>query len=231
MSLSNEEEKSIIKEQIDSLVEFREGWWWPTEDTSTWKFLNNHFDLPTKVSKYVDKKNVVVQAGGNCGMYPKQYGEIFNTVYTFEPDWLNFYCLVRNCPDDHIIKSQACLGDKPDLVKLKVRHFSRGKSFINGKGRYPVYLIDNLGLTECDLIHLDIEGYEYFALNGAVETIKKFQPVIAIEMWDQLDERFGENMNSKTESLLSSLGYTYIEKLNETDKIYIHESKNYNTKG
>jgi FkbM family methyltransferase len=215
---------------IDQLVEDRDGWWWPKDDVNTWAFLLKHHDLPTKISNYVPNKRVVVQAGGNCGLYPKQYGKLFDTVYTFEPDWLNFYCLVRNCPDDNIVKAQACLGDSPGLVKLSVKHWSRGKSFINGEGSYPVYLIDNLGLTDCSLIHLDIEGYEYFALRGAINTITKFKPVIAIEMWDQLDTRFGENINNKTEELLLSLGYQFVEKLNDTDKIYIHESKNNNIK-
>ena len=47
-------------------------------------------------------------------------------------------------------------------------------------------------------------------------------------MWDQLDTRFGENINNKTEALFLSLGYQFVEKLNDTDKIYIHESKNHN---
>ena len=85
-----------------------------------------------------------------------------------------------------------------------------------------------MGLNDCSLIHLDIEGYEYFALSGAINTITKFKPVIAIEMWDQLDTRFGENINNKTEALFLSLGYQFVEKLNDTDKIYIHESKNHN---
>ena len=74
------------------LVEIKEGWHWPKDDTGTWKFLLENFDLPGKISSYVDNKKVMVQAGGNCGMYPKQYSKIFDTVYTFEPDWLNFYC-------------------------------------------------------------------------------------------------------------------------------------------
>ena len=160
----------------------------------------------------------------------KQYSNIFKTVYTFEPDWLNFYCLVKNCPEDNIIKSQACLGDSPNLVNLSVKDWSRGKSFIKGSGKYPVYLIDNLGLNECDLIHLDIEGYEYFALKGAINTIKKFKPTIVIEMWDQLESRFEENINHKTNEFLYSLGYNYIETLHGSDKVYVHESKNNYTK-
>ena len=211
------------------LVEIKEGWHWPKDDTGTWKFLLENFDLPGKISSYVDNKKVMVQAGGNCGMYPKQYSKIFDTVYTFEPDWLNFYCLAMNCPEENIIKSQGCLGSDPGLVNLHIKSKSRGKSFINGSGRYPIYLIDNLGLTACDLIHLDIEGYEYFALSGAVVTIKKFKPVIAIEMWDpppsKYLNRFGDNINQKTKDLLASLGYTHVDTLNESDWIYTCEQK------
>ena len=206
------------------LVEIKEGWYWPKDDARTWKFLIENFDLPGKISSYVDNKKVMVQAGGNCGMYPKQYSNIFDTVYTFEPDWLNFYCLAMNCPEENIIKSQGCLGCDPGLVNLHIKANSRGKSFINGEGRYPIYLIDNLGLTSCDLIHLDIEGYEYFALNGAVSTIGKFKPVIAIEMWDpppsKYLNRFGDNINQKTKDLLASMGYTHVNTLNESDWIY-----------
>ena len=105
---------------IESLVEDRDGWCWPKDDVNTWAFLLKHFDLPQQISNHVSNKRVVVQAGGNCGLYPKQYGKLFDTVYTFEPDWLNFYCLVRNCPDDNIIKAQACLGDGPGLLVVEI---------------------------------------------------------------------------------------------------------------
>jgi len=38
------------------------------------------------------------------------------------------------------------------------------------------------GLTRVDLIKIDVEGHEYRVLQGAVETIKKFKPMIVIEL-------------------------------------------------
>jgi FkbM family methyltransferase len=181
-------------------------------------------NLPFEIAEYVSQKRVMVQAGGNCGFYPKKYASIFQQVYTFEPEWLNFYCLNRNVAEPNVIKLQACLGDSPKLVDLSVNEKNRGKTHISGAGKYPVFLIDNLGLNICDLIHLDIEGYEYFALLGAVNTIKRCLPIIVVEMWDQLDNRFGENINQKTEILLDSLGYKFVKTLYESDKIFVHES-------
>jgi FkbM family methyltransferase len=203
------------------LVENREGWYWPIADTNTFTYLKKHSTLPRDISELVTHKSVVIQAGGNCGMYPKQYASLFDTVYTFEPDWLNFYCLTLNVPEPNVIKTQACLGNESKLVGLGVKDWSRGKTFVKGHGKCPVYLIDNIGLEECSLIHLDIEGYEYFALLGATKTILKFKPIIVIEMWEEEKiDRFNVS-NNTTEDLIFSLGYTYLKTLNGSDRIYI----------
>lgn len=210
-------------------IEIRDGWYWPKTDTSCWSFMLAYPNLPKEISEYVSTRDVVVQAGGNCGFYPKQYAELFRTVYTFEPEWLNFYCLNLNVPEPNVIKNQACLGDKHQLVNLAIKEKNRGKNYINGVGILPTYCIDNLNLEVCDLIHLDIEGYEYFALRGADKTIKKCRPVIVIEMWDKLDNRFGENINNQTVQYLNSMNYTYIKTLHNSDKIFLPNEILHNT--
>lgn len=208
-------------EKLIEEVELREGWYWPRTDQSCWAFMQTYPKLPQEVAEFVTNKRVVVQAGGNCGFYPKQYADLFDTVYTFEPEWLNFYCLNLNVPESNVIKNQACLGNAHQLVNLAIKPKNRGKNFVKGPGNYPTYKIDDLNLDVCDLIHLDIEGYEYYALQGAEETIKRCKPVIVIEMWDKLDNRFEENINEKTNALLTSLGYSYLQTLHESDKVYL----------
>lgn len=41
--------------------------------------------------------------------------------------------------------------------------------------------IDSLDLPGCDLIVLDTEGTEPLAIDGAMQTIEKFKPVLMIE--------------------------------------------------
>lgn len=208
-------------QNFEELIENRDGWWWPAYDKGCWNYMNQYPNLPTEICEFVKERNVVVQAGGNCGFYPKQYAGLFNTVYTFEPEWLNFYCLSRNVTEKNVIKTQACLGVEPALVYMNVNYKNAGKTHVDGPGTLPVYLIDNIGLTECNLIHLDIEGYEYFALLGAVKTIEKFKPVVVVEMWDSLDNRFGESLNQKTDELLKSFGYSLVTTLHGSDKVYV----------
>jgi FkbM family methyltransferase len=202
-------------------IEIRNGWYWPKSDISCWKFMQAYPELPQTISKLVKEKRVVIQAGGNCGFYPKQYASLFTTVYTFEPEWLNFYCLNLNVDEPNVIKNQSCLGNTHRLVNLTIKEKNRGKNYVNGHGIYPTYKIDDLNLEICDLMHLDIEGYEYYALQGGIETIKRCQPLIVIEMWDQLSNRFEDDINEKTNKLLTNLGYRYSHTIHDSDRVYV----------
>lgn len=207
-------------------VELRDGYWWPKTDQRCWQYMLDHSDLPSLVANLITPKNrkTIVQAGGNAGYYPKKYADLFETVYTFEPDWLNFYCLNLNVPNANVIKNQACLGNEHQLVNLNIKEVNRGKNHISGSGIYPVYKIDNLGLTSCSAIQLDIEGYEYFALLGAINTINTYKPVIVLEIWDQHNNRYGKNINIQTVSLLESLGYKQISSFHDSDKVFTYQS-------
>lgn len=152
------------------------------------------------------KFEVVIQAGGNFGVWANYLSDKFKFVYTFEPDPVNFSCLCRNIGDvQNIIKIQAALGDGPGCVALSGREQNAGAHYIDGVGVIPVLRIDDLGLRACDLIVLDIEGYELKALKGAEQTIRRFKPVIHIE--DKgLSERYGTKIGA-SEEWLKQFGY------------------------
>lgn len=190
-------------------ITIKEGWYWPTKDLKCWPWLQEEKGLPAEISKYVKNKGVVVQAGGNCGFYPKIYAGIYETVYTFEPDGLNFQCLVLNVEGLNVYKQQACLGDERKLLAItssKKNVGCYGVDVTVTTGKIPTFLVDDLALEACDLIHLDIEGWEFPALKGAIDTIKKYRPVIALE-WMDHGNKFGFPQQD-IESWLNNLGYT-----------------------
>jgi len=191
-----------------------EGWMWPLKDSKCWPWLQNEKDLPHLISKHCKNKSVVVEAGGNAGFYVKQYAEIFKTVYTFEPDNLNFYCLSNNVKEKNVVKFQACLGSERKLIELtsSSRNIGAYSIHANVQGFIPTLLIDDLNLHVCDLIHLDIEGFEYYALKGALETIKRTKPVIALEWMNHGEARYGSS-NNDIEKFLNELGYKSVEKI------------------
>lgn len=183
-------------------------WVWPIGCDYTWDHINSNDGLYDGILPYLKGTDVMVQAGGNCGRALKPFLDVFNHIYTFEPDPLNFYCLTNNLTSSNVYKFQACLGDEHKMVSLNTLYPNdNGAFYINGKGNIPTLKIDDLGLDVCNFIQLDVEGFEYQALLGGIETIKKTKPVICVEWCDPWGKRFNntlENLNS----LLLDIGYT-----------------------
>jgi len=183
-------------------------WMWPKTDTGAWdgpsvEWVRSHKD---GYLKHCKKFDVVVQAGGNCGLYPMLFSQYFSRVYTFEPDPLNFHCLVNNCQSPNIYKFNAALGERNKLVHLFNSNVGNvGTHTICEDIRYgsklsyvPTLTIDQLSLDQCDLIQLDCEGYEPNIIVGATQTISQFRPVISLE-----------TANGETELILKEFGYSH----------------------
>jgi len=161
---------------------------WPTRDFNAFHWpLQDWIRDREAFLKFVKARDVVVQAGGCCGMYPRFYKNHFKEVYTFEPDPTNYYCLERNCGVDGIYHQNVALGSEEKLVSLDAptapgEENNVGMYTVNeNPGTVKMITIDSLGLRKCDLIHFDLEGYEPEALKGAINLIEKCSPVIITE--------------------------------------------------
>ena len=171
----------------------------------------------------IDRRGVAVQAGGNCGVYASQYAEKFKTVYTFEPEHVNFRCLTHNLGQyKNIYKFQAFLGkgtEKTSGITNPADQQSEANSGMfertSATGDIAVLSIDNLGLTGCDLIHLDIEGGEHDALRGAEDTIRQFRPLICLEWFQNRDE---------LSRLMDSLNYKEVGMAGGSDKMFVYRN-------
>lgn len=136
--------------------------------------------------KYVRSLGVAVQAGGAYGIWPLRLAALFGVVYTFEPDHYNFSCLAWNTRDcSNVVRMQAALGCGPELVGV-VRDPSEannaGAGYVQeGRGGVPTVQLDHLGLHACDLLCLDVEGHELYALQGARQTVIEYRPVVMLE--------------------------------------------------
>lgn len=210
---------------MKDLITLKENkWFWPKKDQGSWEGQNKNIELSSQVMPYVKGFKVMVQAGGNCGYILSTFVNKFETVYTFEPDPINFYCLTNNVIEGHVIKMQCCLGyDKtPVAVQDLVRPdkpMDVGGVHVSGTGSIPTISIDSLNLHACDLIQFDIEGYELKALMGSVETIQKYKPVLCVEFCEKWLNRYEDN-SEKLTKFLEDLGYSY-EKSYGSDKIFL----------
>ena len=204
-------------------------WVWPMSDNQTFGIIVN--DWFAHIRPYLlehfknQKAGSVIQAGGNCGVYPLLYTELFDLVYTFEPDPLSFFCLVNNCQLDNITKFNAALGDQNGLIAMKeVQSNNRGMNKIEGtnqSGCYtPIVTIDSFEFKDVSLIQLDLEGYEVQAIKGATNTIQTYKPVIILECGDQNNPSDLKHRNEVFE-MMKSIGYHNHKQLGRLDNVFL----------
>lgn len=225
----------------DLNLEFREPvymngpgqWLWPKEDDQCWNYFNfsergifgnanSPYHLPHDVLTLLpeDRRNLIMQAGGNGGLYPAIYSEFFKQVITFEPHHRWFACLSVNAPADNVFKYRAALGNDNEPVHIVIPGGNMGGMFVRPNGIIPKLRIDAFGLDP-DLIHLDIEGAERGALEGAAETIERAKPLIVVE-WDGSTMR-GFNYNERDfEQFFEGIGYV-LQKKWSRDRAYVHK--------
>ena len=131
------------------------------------------------------------------------------------------YCLNLNVTEPNVLKFQACLGREHKGVQMGNFLKDVGATHVAGDGMIPTFRIDDLNLAECDLIHLDIEGYELRALEGAFNTIIKLRPVIVLEFYASWAARYNTTLVD-IENFLHSVGYEFFEDVPNAqgDKVY-----------
>ena len=186
-------------EEIDGIKPSNDGWLWPLGDDGLWDGpKENWHEFKHNITRHCKQFKVAVQAGGACGMYPRLLAEMFETVYTFEPSAVSFHCLIHNCARERIVKFNAALGESHQMIEVKYSDKSNvGMNTVKPAtdGFVPVLVVDDLELQHCDLIMLDVEGYEINALLGAGHTISKFKPLVTCENGSTADiQRFMEDL-------------------------------------
>jgi hypothetical protein len=198
----------------DILVELN----WPKSDLDCFNIIaadwQNYYN--EMIREHVKDFNAVLQAGGAAGLYPLLYGLNFRRVYTFEPESFNFRCLADNCKFQNVFKFNAGLSDKCGISRLKIMGINNiGMNKIDDTGTNEIYTmtIDSLEIEELSLIHLDIEGYEAKAFEGARKTIERCKPVI----FSDVSDANGSTNNKTITAVLESMNYKKIKEYGKTE--------------
>jgi FkbM family methyltransferase len=189
-----------------SLIE-KSGWWVPEADTCCFQIVQREVNDLQQILPLCKDFRRVVQAGGNIGIWPKRLSHDFETVSTFEPDSANYLALVENTKGiDNITATNAALGDR--AARAGIDHIDPqniGAHQIKEGNDFDVLTVDSFGWEDVDLLQLDVEGFEHFAILGAAETIQRSGPVICLEL-KGLGKRYGVE-DEETVAFLAGLGY------------------------
>lgn len=154
--------------------------------------------------------DIVVDVGANIGTHTialaKRVGPS-GQVIAFEPQRLTLQTLCTNITLnnlDNVKAERVALGAKCGEVSIPViKQGNLGNigHQLWGEGELtPLLTLDSYSLPGIDLLKIDVEGMEKTVLEGALKTIKQYQPAIFVE----------NNIAEQSEALISwlfSIGY------------------------
>lgn len=192
-----------------------EGFYWPDDVGEKYRHALAHLGSLEWAMAACATRRTAVQAGGNIGLWPKRLAEAFDQVYTFEPEPISRACLERNV-FQNVIVSDAALGAAVGRCGIKRR--SLGSHLVTEGDTVPVTTVDALALADLDFLQLDVEGYEWHALKGAVETIGRCHPLIQVELRGFTD-KFGQT-DAEVRTLLATLGYREVAQRPGSDFVF-----------
>lgn len=203
-------------------IEGFDGFYWDDHDVGAWWGPLNDWNTSHKaVIERIARRGTVLQAGGNCGLYPVLLSKYFDRVITFEPDESNYDILVKNL-EHHKIENVAAfnfaLGETSRVAGLtKGPKDNVGMHKIDdgpGSAQVQMVTIDSMfgdPVDKIDFIWLDIELYEQPAIKGALGTLQLYKPLLMLE-----------NRNYAIEVMLNGIGYTHITD-SKMDSIFGHK--------
>jgi FkbM family methyltransferase len=165
--------------------------------------------------RYIKSGDTVIDAGAFIGdhtiAYAKKVGGL-GKVIAFEPNPTTFECLEYNLKEfDNCELRNEGLSDSAGKLSLTDVPTNAGMSYAektDKKKGIKCVTIDSLYLDRLDFIKVDCEGFEHKILKGAEETIKKFKPVMVLEI-----NNYALIRNHTTDNdlyiYLNELGYRY----------------------
>lgn len=193
-------------------------WTWIASDDGAWDGPANDWKTSHSTRYFEHLKNCrsVITAGANQGMYVRFYAKKFQTVYAFEPDPLNFHCMVMNNQADNVVKMNCALGEAPGFCKVS-RHNQATNTGTwtvdrDDHAHIPILTLDSLMIPDLDLLQLDVEGYESNIILGGLASIERCKPVIILENGHKDDVK----------AMMNSIGYVYRDQ-SVSDAIFISE--------
>ncbi len=161
---------------------------------------------------FVRKWRVCLDIGSNIGQWTRPLAEKFASVICFEPNPNFRECFEKNITARNVLLWPYGLSDKAGTA---TQDFN-STVLRNEPGDINLRTLDSFGLTEVDLIKIDVDGSEVPLLNGARETLTRNSPIINIEM----KRRKRPDTVAKCESILKELGYIF-RKRTKSDEVWL----------
>ena len=183
----------------------------------------SYWDINTlnMIKQYINPKCNILEIGGHCGTSSIVYSSFLNNenkVYVYEPQLNMYNLLVKNINQNNlqnkIIPFNSgvfCYNGEGKMNDIDLdggggvvskRYNEENNLKCNfggiglGKGGENIKLVtvDSMNLDNIGFIHCDAQGSENFIFSRAIETIKKYRPIILYENNKEYCKKFYNNV-------------------------------------
>lgn len=158
------------------------------------KFMGRHFEatgdrfeidhLDIAVS-FCRAARTALDIGAHYGSWSRYMARHFQRVFSFEPVQATFECCQMNVSGfDNVTLEHQAVGDRRGRVHVgpgKMYEHPGMETIVSFDGDVEMIRVDDLALSDVDLIKIDVEGFELHVLHGAADTLRKCRPVVIFE--------------------------------------------------
>ena len=180
------------------------------------------------IKKYVKSGMTVIDIGANVGCHTVRFAKQVGAsgkVIAFEPTKYAYEKLKKNVALNMLkntVLEKSALSDKSvkkQMVQFKSSYpldnkVKRAKDIISITTLDEYVSKHNVG--KVDFIKLDVDGFEYKIIRGAMKTIKMNKPIIITEIGVSTLKNAGDDINDLI-GTLSRIGYRFYSDKNQSE--------------
>lgn len=161
------------------------------------------------------KLRTAVDVGAHVGLWSYWMARDFKAVHAFEPAPVHCACWLMNLAGFPLMTQlhRVALGAAVGMVGMDTHDpSSSGNTHVSTNGTpatVDMRTLDSYTLKHVDLLKIDCDGYEYFVVLGALDTIRRCRPVIVVEQKDGFGPRYGRG-NHDAVNLLMERGASVV---------------------
>jgi FkbM family methyltransferase len=187
-------------------------------------------ELPS-LDKFFASTGTAIDVGANEGLFTYRLSKYFRRVYAFEVN-VELTAAISDYNPGNITLYPCGLSSTARTAKLhipvthgfasagwgSIEHSAFPDAKYTIEKDVQVKPLDDFGIDGVDFIKIDVEGHELEVLKGATATIKKFRPVLLVEVQD-------ENLPA-AKLWFQKLGYSHAS-INDIFKLKKRDNPNY----